>query len=252
MRKLLRPVNNANAGKICFIHIPKCGGTSTRSAIGASYGVIRRLTQSGFYDLDPAASLKGAKVLSKGLHQYRKELLVYFLANPRSRYVAGHFSCSDSVLDAFCADWHFITLLRHPVDRWFSHYFYNRYKDSRHLKTEVPLEEYVESDVGQSMGSLYVRTLTDMRSIPEEEAVSAAIETLERFAVVGVTERMDAFLRDFQEIFGVCLNIGIKRKNPLSSEERDSLISDSILHRVEEICSPDLQVYEHAINRIAH
>ena len=144
--------------KICYIHVAKCGGTSINHAIKKHYGFLyRKLRKKYVYHLHAGAALKGSEIFNENLFSYREKLLIYFLSLRSAEFVSGHFAFSDLAMSHFKDEWNFITILRHPVDRWFSHYFYNRYKKDNHFKSNLSLEEYIDSEDGQSLGSFYHR-----------------------------------------------------------------------------------------------
>lgn len=239
--------------KIVFLHIPKCGGTSIGQAIQASYGFWECLSRQNFGHLDSAASLKGSCLSGEELMAYREKLLLYFLSNPRYKYISGHFSYSETAVVEFGGEWHFITVLRHPVSKWFSQYFFNRNKISDHFKIEADLESYVESEEGSALGSDYVRKLTQgfhWTEAASKEAVTQAIENLKKFALVGVLERLDVFKHQFEKRYGVKLNISIKNINPLAKTHQKDQITEEIRRKVENICRPDLEVYNYLLSRV--
>lgn len=239
--------------KIVFLHIPKCGGTSIGQAIQASYGFWECLSRQNFGHLDSAASLKGSRLSGEELMAYREKLLLYFLSNPQYKYISGHFSYSETAVVEFGGEWHFITVLRHPVSKWFSQYFFNRNKISDHFKIEADLESYVESEEGIALGSDYVRKLTQGfhgTEAASKEAVTQAIENLKKFALVGVLERLDVFARDFRRLFGAKLFLEKKNRNPVSRKKQRQETTEEIRKRVEEICQPDMEVYQWAVQRM--
>lgn len=111
----------------------------------------------------------------------------------------------------------------------------------------------MESEEGIALGSDYVRKLTQGfhgTEAASKEAVTQAIENLKKFALIGVLERLDLFARDFHRLFGVKLFLEKKNMNPVSREKQREEITEEIRKKVEEICLPDIEVYEWAVQRI--
>ena len=237
--------------KVFFLHLPKCGGSSINNAIKKHY------QPSEINHLDNASCVNTAKILDRDLDDFRRDLLLYYLGRQNYRYLGGHFAFSKKAYHEFGKQWHFITILRHPVDRWFSHYFYNRFKTTDELfRISEDLSTFVHSERALILGRQYVENLTEGPDRPNQHdtasdiPATAAIKALGGFSLIGCLEHLDVMQRDFEKLFGIKLNVPQSNVNPLSKDQQRDKISDEIRNRVEEICKPDLQVYPYALKRI--
>jgi hypothetical protein len=249
-QRLLRIAQPRLTKPIFFLHFPKCGGTSIASAIRSCYHA------SEVAHLDDAACVKAAESLGRDLDDYRRDLLLYYLLQQKIKYLSGHFAYSERAYQECGERWHFVTVLRHPVDRWLSHFFYNKYKTGGHFKINEDISTFVETERAYMLGRLYVRNLTegtdrpDLHSVDTSKAVATAIKLLERFSLIGCLAHLDIMCRQFKDLFGVKLIIPVLNVNSLSKELQQEQITDKIRKRVEEICKPDLEVYKYAMSRI--
>lgn len=240
--------------KICFIHVPKCAGTSVSRAITKHYGFFyRKLKKINLYHLSAMGATRGAAILNEDLISYREKLLVYLLATGSYSFITGHFPYSESAMRHFKEEWDFITILRHPVNRWFSQYFFNRRKKDAHFETDLSIEDYIDSEDSQSMGTIYHSYFygnNDFDKSKLQASYPKVINNINKFACVGVTEHLDLFCRDFFEVFGAKLKVGITNASPFSKKEHSHIITDAVRKKVEAICEPDLKIYNHVLKHI--
>jgi hypothetical protein len=248
---LRRKVTGTTKRRIFFLHVPKCGGTTVHKAILGTFKVGQQLLANRQFHLNPDASLRASLLDGESLGSLRTKLLLYYMSIPKCRYISGHFQYSDAAVREFGREWTFLTLLREPVSRWFSLYFYNRFKQSHHFRITCDLEEFANSERGAAAGCSYVRMFVetpDQRSNFSEAVIQQAIANIDNFALVGLLERLDLFSRDFHDLFGSRLNLGRRNTSPVAKSEQQ--ISERVRRRVEEICEPNRRIYEAVAKRV--
>lgn len=236
---------------VFFLHIPKCGGSSVTRALEESLGLRKWLTGKYHY-LKAAPSRKAADDMGLSLMDYRNHILSYHMNDEAMMYVGGHFGFSRRLYDQHSDRWTYVTILRDPVKKWFSQYFYNRHKEDDHFSIEGGIEAFAHSATGRHLGSDFVHKLTD--GIPADEcdsdaAIQQARANIDRFDVVGVIEEVDAFIADCKDLFGIELSIPHVNKSPVEVQRRETMITDEIRARVESYCEPDRRVYNYVLDQ---
>jgi len=172
----------------------------------------------------------------------RSTLLAYTLAQPANRLVAGHFLLTKSIISANAENWQFITTLRNPIDRWLSHYNFNRERPGQKYYIDEPIEEFMESERGQRLGTIMVEyfsggALSAGDSI--DEAFGKALENLRQFTIVGSVEALPVFQSRLESLLGVSIKIGHSNRGP-----RKSFNDQDIRDKLKRICKPDLELYD--------
>ncbi|MEM8598296.1 MAG: hypothetical protein AAGF99_00105 [Bacteroidota bacterium] len=244
-----QPAPPAPEEKIFFLHVPKCGGSSVDTALQQAY----RAARAPIAHLDAKASVRAAEAMGDDVETYRERLLVYYMAGQFTRYISGHFNHSPAAWDAFGDAWQYVSILREPVARWISNYFYNKYKAKDHYRIEAPLEEFIETDRAVAYGRSYVMNLAGGIPLAEaatDAAVEQAIANVERFAVVGVLEDLDTFAADCRARFGLPVEIAHRNKNPRGAGQQREELSPEVMARVEALCAPNRRVYDAVRDRI--
>jgi len=113
------------------------------------------------------------------------------------------FELDGQAANAAVPDARFITVLREPVERLVSLYNYRRFRPNVHWPVGMTFDEFLESPWAAE-GHNYVRTFCGRADLDprSDEAVTAAIENLRRFAVVGCTSRLDDLPARFLRSWG--------------------------------------------------
>jgi hypothetical protein len=139
-----------------------------------------------------------------------------------------------------------MTVLREPVERWMSRYFYDRYKESDHGKIALSLDEFLSTDRAKNMGKDYASMILGEQRFQsgrrKESELGAAKSVLSRFDMVETVNRMSELEKRVAEKFGWKINVGKKNKNPTNKKRRSEL-TDEQYRKIEEICRVNRCLY---------
>ncbi len=243
--------------KIIFHHIPKCGGTSIVTSLAATYYPLRllRYGRKGFPGaLNARAASLTAQNHNKERYTFRRELLTYFAEKGDSPLISGHYPFNHEFFEHHKDQWNFITLLRHPLERWYSEYFWNRYKDHEYRKTDLEVEAYLQTDNGLSNTRSFVNFFSKSKetsSPATSQDVQDALETLENMNVVSCLEHMDHYNGKMKETFGRKPISITRNKSPASKAQRARPDKESDTHKtLLEWLQPDIEIYEKTKERL--
>ena len=239
-----RKHHGVTSEKIFFLHIPKCGGTSVIQALH------HKFQPENIQSLNPFASTEVSRSLNMDLMAFREYILLYSLATPSCRHVTGHYVWSDKAHQIHGQSWKFITILRHPVDKWFSQYYFNRYKDVDHFQINVDVESFINSQAGKDLGNDQINKLSDATITLPEKMLEAALTNLDKFDVIGVTEHLSRFQQDFNSQFKTSLNIPHLNKNPAQNRKLQASDNPDVREQVEELCKRDMILYQAALDKL--
>jgi len=227
-----------------FNHIPKTGGMSM-------YWLIRDLI--GPDRLSPHFSLNEDTTYEVSPKDYEKYLVIY-----------GHIGVVWN--DAIGPNRQWMTMVRDPVDRVLSQYYYwrNSIPPSPHLPyvyaaQTLPLEEYLRSrDQKFLQGNQNVQTwqLADdfrirYRKVAAADALEIAKHHLaERCAFVGIFEDYQASVERLCRLFGTPLPASIPLENRTHGRRAVSEISPDVIAVMRELNEMDQALYEFAKNLV--
>lgn len=246
--------------RLFFMHMPKCGGTSVDSALRQCYITLDKRKDRDLVRYDSRASEKAASILfgydyARGSHEDREILdfserfLAYHMSRPATRYISGHISFNELVYREFSSRYRYVTILRDPIKRFTSAYFYAKYRESDHWRVEEELPEFLSTERGRSIGYGYVKFLCGSKEtvdFTDREMIERAKANLRKFDLVGTLEDLETFVASFEHRFGARPRIRRKNVSPAGDSYVDQNIGDDVYDRLLEVCGPDLEVYEHA------
>lgn len=231
---------------LIFIHIHKTAGTTFHDVVQKHFRQDQILFLHGTFDLsDCAASIQAAQA-------ERSE---------RIEYIAGHFPFG--LHKHLGCEQNYVTFLRDPVERVFSHYHFLRqarvggyYLQNRNIErcdvTSRTLAEFLESGLFYAVDNGQVRALSGVgNSVPygklSGEHLQMAIENgSSHIRVTGITEKFDESLYlmrkvlDWPKIYYRVRHRNTKKPCTLSADDRKV---------IEPYTSLDEQLYQAAIEK---
>ncbi len=207
------------ARQLVFVHIPKTAGLALHSTLETIYGKESTLRVSNDDDLQRLRRLPDSQVIDKA-------------------FVSGHFFYRD-IRNRCQTDSLLISVLRDPIKRILSNYNYitNWDKHPLHEKTvRQSFSEYVYAN-RKFFTSLCCRQLADAQK------ADSAIEVVQsRYALVGTTEHLPAFITALGGIIGV--NIAEQRTNASLGQGPRIDLSSGLCQALLEITEEDRKLFE--------
>jgi len=143
----------------------------------------------------------------------------------------------------------YFTMLRHPIDRIISQYFYNfrRAERAGKHKKERPIEVEIEktpmmprSQISKIIGGATIWAVSE-NPLPDN-ALALAKQRLESFPVVGFQEYFDESLLMMANTFGWG-NVTYAARNVAPDKSQRNKISPESLKFVEQAAAPEIEMY---------
>lgn len=215
-----------------FLHIPKTGGMSMQTALKWIYNPGSCCSLPTEFPLQP--------------DQLRTALPAACVR--RHDLIMGHFFYG--LHRHFEGEFRYFTMLRDPVRRVVSHYYYNKARNPETALGSVPLDGFLESDSRIARPNRHVRFLSgvDPAESPQT-ALDIAKEHLSACAAFGITERFDESLLLFRrrlgwKAFPFYVRRKVNRERPTVDE-----LPDDTLDAVRERNRLDIELYTFARKR---
>jgi hypothetical protein len=240
---------------VVFHHVPKCAGTSVARALRMRYlpsqtGIVSGATYYASQALHPNRTLLQ---LWPEMLDLREKILVYHMYN-NVRCIAAHVQFSECAYDNFAHTYKFVTILREPVSRYISHYFWDLNGVAEWAQITVGLEEFVETERGARYGTLFGEFFSGLPSDSDfgsPQAVEAAKRNLDKFAVVGFLDDMPRFRENLKQALGVSVAIRHQNKSKVEDQTKKKVVTPELRQRITQLCAPDIEIYNYAKAKFA-
>jgi hypothetical protein len=222
-----------NENNLIFIHIPKTAGSTLNKIIKSQF------PNKSVFKVD---GLKGDKSIEELRKLDKKE-------RNKIRCVTGHMNFG--VHKYLPRPSNYITVLRNPVDRLISLYYFILRQTEHPLHESIvsnnlSLEDFVNSDLASlNLYNVQTRMLSGSKVKPEAQLNLAKKNLQKSFIAVGLTEKFDLSLQLFSEKLGWQVNqytsVNVTQNRPQKSD-----IPQHIIQLIEEKDSLDMELYEFA------
>lgn len=237
-------MNKERYPTIIFLHIPKTAGSSLRTIVYRQYS-----NETVFQFYDPLDN-----------HRKSRDELVERLktGKPPLRLIIGHMGFGiHKYLDG---PFSYFTMLRDPIERTISTYYYIRHYSSHPLNAQArcqSLDEFVgsyetiDNNMTRFLSQVKLQSqLSQQQIIPPgqctREMLDCAKQNLKQyFKVVGLVERFDESLLLFKQAFG-WHNIFYKKMNVNKKRLQRQNIPAATLHKIERANELDLELYQYS------
>ena len=236
---------------IVFHHIPKCGGVSISSALGAAYAPWL------VHNIDPSRTVKAVQILQgapnengtiawQEVHRLRTQLLAMHLAGG-ARCVSGHVQFSPAIQARFRETHRFVTVLRDPVERFVSQFLYSTRTSRSYDRRDMDWTEADLAVTGPRWGRTVARFLAgagEVSDIEDEALIDRAKQSLHALDIVGFLDDLPAFAKAVHDSTGA--RLAIAHENRSSAKQTEALHEHPLMERVRDYCTVDRELYAYA------
>jgi hypothetical protein len=235
-REIMFHLLGGHPEKIVYDHLPKCAGSTLNAYLDAQYPKRKIFSIDG---MNPTESVRLFKSMTKkSRHEYC--LVKGHLANELFEYV-----------DPACLK---VTVLRNPVDRIISHFFYAKrtqkhYLYSRINSTNMCLEDYADSNLSDELKNWYTThfsglTVDEVEKNPAASIEKAAEILLERYNVIGFLEDFPLFVGELRD--RARFGMGFINNQINATKNRPSIdsVSQAAIEKIELANSLDIALYQ--------
>ncbi len=234
---------------VVFHHVPKCGGTSVGRALRKRYLLSQATVkpEESFRAFEAYTGRTDREEMLIDVAALREQMLLYHLFD-NTRCLAVHVPYSEVVHRCFTPRYKFITILREPVSRFVSHYYWSYGKPAAHARIEEDFATFLGTDRARRLGASYVEYYSGApmaADLSDPELIARAIANLRtRFDLVGRLDDLPAFQMGLRQVLGVRVKVGHENKARQPTDSRKSVVTPELMAQARDLCAPDIAVWE--------
>jgi hypothetical protein len=233
--------------RVVFHHVPKCGGTSVGRALRKRFLLSQAtvIPESSYRAFEAFTGRTDRQQMLVDVLDLREQMMLYLMFED-VRCISLHVRFSDIAYDRFHDRYKFITILREPVARFVSHYFWSFGKPEAHARIDEDFSAFLETERARRLGATYVEYFSGLPKdddITTPAAIDAAIANLNRFNVVGKLDDLADFEAQLKKELGVRIRIGHENKMRQPVSKKREVMTPELEDRVRALCAPDIAVW---------
>lgn len=231
------------AERLIFDHVPKCAGSSVIHSLKRVY------SPSVTYGLD-------------GVH-YNESIEKFKSFAPEEqlkyKFIYGHNS--NQIVEEFAEDRKLVTVLREPIDRMISHYYYVKSLKSHFLHKElierrISLADYCHSGLSNELENQYTQHFSKMSLEEIYNNPSAAVDLafknlLEQYDVIGFQSNLQGFLNAVSQLLSVPTSLFQVEKVNVTSK-KPKKIDESAIEAIRQKNELDILLYDRLLQYSDH
>ncbi len=229
-------LRNSKPRKILFEHVPKCGGTTVVNYLKSQYSNDKIFNVN---ELSLRESIDYFKSLPK------KERYSYDLI-----YGHGAHKLKDYVHPKTIK----FTILRNPIDRIISHYYYvlrtpKHYLYNKVITKEMSLMDYVSSNISDELQNSCVQrfsgmTLREIEKDPDKSIEEAYNVLKNEYSVVGILENFNQTMELVAKKAFFNKKFEVEELNKTTDRPKKKEIDELTLKTIKKINSLDIKLYD--------
>lgn len=215
---------------ILFLHLSKTAGVSLRRALISNYQEENILQV--YIKSDPNKDFN--ETMKRYIeHRYSLEKI------KSTKLFIGH--CAYGIHKMFEQKFDYITMVREPVDRIISHYYYSLKTDPNVKVQYSCLEDYIENRT--NIHNWMTKRISNTE-LTDGDLDLAKENLMHNIAFCGITEMYQETLIMLRKMYGLSLDNIVANKN--KDRQLTESIDPKIINRIKEIHYKDLELYEFA------
>lgn len=207
--------------KIAFVHIAKCGGMSVDKTLRQAIAlpgqprIDREATiAASMASFGQAITSEQDSIAFSHHHAHNLAGILDYYLSIQWRYISGHVTVTSDILARYSNEYAFVTVLRHPVERFISNYIYNKLTNNNpfmlpntHNNDALidEAERIIDSERGWQLANTSTMFLTGRYPKNGDDAAKMQREVahnLTQFKVVGFLDNMASFEQQCSKLTG--------------------------------------------------